>query len=178
MLSEIRDRGLASVAARKNQRAALLAAAKSAFGCDLPTRPRRAFGRDGLSFVWAGPDQWLAMIDHGPVGGIEPRLAASFKGLASVVDQSDGRAVVRIGGARARAALAKGMPIDLHERAFTPGDAALTFFSHINVHIWQVDETPTYEIAVPRSFVGSFWHWLTEASAEFGYEVTGSNSSA
>ncbi|MBV9635494.1 MAG: hypothetical protein JOZ40_12790, partial [Methylobacteriaceae bacterium] len=98
MLSEIRDRGLASVAARKNQRAALLAAAKSAFGCGLPTRPRRAFGRDGLSFVWAGPDQWVAMLDHGPVGGIEPRLAASLKGLASVVDQSDGRAVVRIGG--------------------------------------------------------------------------------
>jgi sarcosine oxidase subunit gamma len=37
-----------------------------------------------------------------------------------------------------------------------------------------VDETPTYEIAVPRSLAKSLWAWLSASAAEFGYEVTSS----
>ena len=43
----------------------------------------------------------------------------------------------------------------------------------IGVQIWQIDETPTYEIAVFRGFARSFWHFLTEAAAEYGCEIAG-----
>ena len=60
------------------------------------------------------------------------------------------------------------MPIDLHPRAFRAGDAAVTTVAHIGAQIWQVDETPTYELIVSRSFAAGFWEWLTDAAAEFG----------
>jgi len=97
----------------------------------------------------------------------EARLRAALAGLASVSDQSDGRVVVRVGGPRARDTLAKGLPIDLHPRAFKPGDAAVSVVAHIAVHLWQIDPAPTYELAVPRSFAASFCDWLAAAAAEF-----------
>ncbi len=51
----------------------------------------------------------------------------------------------------------------------------------MSAYLWQVDEAPTYEIAVPASFAGSFWHWLSDAAAEYGYVVEdpiGSGASA
>ena len=95
-------------------------------------------------------------------------LAPSLVGLAAVCEQSDGRVVIEIGGPRSRAVLAKGLPIDLHPRAFAPGDVALTAASHIAVQLWQVDAAPTYRLAVPRSLAASFRCWLGESAAEFG----------
>ncbi len=102
---------------------------------------------------------------------MEQRLRATFGNLASVCDQSDGRTVIRVGGERARDVLAKGVPIDLHPRAFRVGDAAVTSVAHISVQFWQVDETPTYEFIVSRSFAVGFWEWLTDSAAEFGYLI-------
>ena len=108
-----------------------------------------------------------------PPGELEARLAAVFAGLASVTEQSDGRTVLRISGPKARDTLAKGLPIDLHPRVFRSGDTGLTVAALIGVQIWQIDETPTYEIAVFRGFARSFWHFLTEAAAEYGCEIAG-----
>jgi len=95
---------------------------------------------------------------------------ASFAGLASIVDQSHGRTVLRLTGPRIRDALAKGVPIDLHPRAFKAGDSAATLVSQIAVHFWQVDDRPTYEFAVARSLAASFWHWLEASAAQYGLE--------
>ena len=86
-------------------------------------------------------------------------------------DQSDGRALMRLSGSRVRDLLAKGCPIDLHPRAFKGGDVALTTISHIGVHLWQVDDAPTYDLALMRSMAESFWSWLDASAAEFGYSV-------
>lgn len=168
--------GMASVVARRGQADALAASVRDAFGLDLPTTPRRAVGRD-VAFVWSGPDQWLAVAE-GPLAEsplaevLEAVLAERLEGLAAVADQGNGRALLRVHGPRARAALAKGVPIDLDPRAFRPGDAALTAASHIGLQLWQLDEAPTYEIAVARGFAASFWRWLAASSAEYGCEVT------
>ena len=63
--------------------------------------------------------------------------------------------------------------IDLHPRAFGPGDAAVTSVAHVGVHLWQIDAAPTYELAVPRSLAAAFWHWLVESAAEFGGTIEG-----
>jgi heterotetrameric sarcosine oxidase gamma subunit len=172
IVGEARGAGLAAVTARKGQRGALDIAARSAFGIDLPDQPRRVEEGD-TAFVWCGPDQWLACRHPAPAEGMEAMLAPTFGGLAAIVDQSHGRTLLRIAGPRAREALAKGIAIDLHPRAFMSGYAALTTVAHIGVHLWQIDDCPTYEFAVPRGFAPSFWHWLEASASEFGLEYAG-----
>jgi sarcosine oxidase subunit gamma len=168
VVSEIREAGLAVVAARKGRRGALIAAVRSGFGVDLPATPRRVAGEQ-LAFVWVGPDQWLATQHPVPKDGMEARLA-SLVGLASLVDQSHGRTLLALTGPRVRDTLAKGVPIDLHPQAFRPGTAASTLIAHIPVHLWQVDDRPSYEFAIARSLAQSFWQWLSTAAAEWGVQ--------
>lgn len=170
-LQELAKIALASVIARKGKATEASEAARRSFGVDLPQMPRRVLGR-GIEFLWAGPGQWLALCRDGlPAGELESRLAAVFAGLASVSEQSDGRTVLRIAGPKARDVLAKGLPIDLHARAFRPNDTALTVAALIGVQIWQIDEAPSYELAVFRGFARGFWHFLTESAAEYGCEI-------
>ncbi|MFN5525106.1 sarcosine oxidase subunit gamma [Bradyrhizobium sp.] len=101
-------------------------------------------------------------------------LKAAIGPLASIVDQSGGYVVFRVGGPAIRDVLAKGFPIDLHERAFPPGAAATTVAAHIGAIIWRnedQDGCASFDIAVFRSLSRSFWHWFSKAAAEFGCEV-------
>ena len=168
-VSEVRGAGLATVTARKGRRDGLLHAARHALGIELPTMPRRTQA-NAIAAMWSGPDQWLVSVNPTPKDGMEALLARPLAGLASVVDQSHGRTLMRIAGPRVRAVLAKGVPIDLHARSFRLGDVAMTLVAHIPVHLWQIDETPTYEFAVTRSLTKSFWHWLAASAAEYGLE--------
>jgi sarcosine oxidase subunit gamma len=112
------------------------------------------------------------------MGGNE--FAASLQeeigSLAAVSDQSDGYAVLRLTGPMLRNALAKIVPIDLHSRAFKPGDVASTVASHMGVTLWRLPDGPdgstVVEIAVFRSLAGSFWHALSLSAAEFGLIAT------
>jgi sarcosine oxidase subunit gamma len=170
MIGERVDLGLATVMARKGRKGALAAAAERAYGVALPAGSRFVVGPKA-GFIGTGPGQWFVVSESLRNGELARDLAANFRGLASISDQSDGRAVVRILGPKARDVLAKGLPIDLDPRAFKPGDAATSLISYIGVQLWQVDETPTYDIAVFRGFAESFWGWLTASAAEFGAVV-------
>jgi heterotetrameric sarcosine oxidase gamma subunit len=169
-LSERVDVGVATVMARKGQSVALREAVRTAYGMTLPDASRHVIG-PSAGFIGTGPEQWLAVSERLPNGELAADLSRRLMGLASVSDQSDGRAVIRIAGPKARDVLAKGLPIDLHRSVFTPGSAATSVISLMGVTLWQVDDTPTYDIAVFRSLAGSFWKWLTDSAAEFGYEV-------
>ena len=166
-ISSRRNFELAIVMVRAGKQADLLVRSLERFGLSLPTIPRREF-RGPLSFAWAGPGKWLAMLESACGTGFESGLREGFAGLASVTNQSDGRSIIRVGGPKARDALAKGVPLDLDPRSFRVGDTALTVVANINVHFWQIDESPTYEFAVFRSFAVAFHEWLLEASIEFG----------
>jgi methylglutamate dehydrogenase subunit D len=161
---------LATVNVRRNQADALAGRVREVFGLRLPHVPRCVIA-GSIAFVWAAPGQWLAIGDSEDGPTFEQRLRATLGNLASVNDQSDGRTIFRIGGKRARDALAKGVPIDLHPSVFGAGDAAVTTVAHIGADFWQVDETPTYEFIVPRSFAVAFGHWLLASAAEFGVVV-------
>jgi methylglutamate dehydrogenase subunit D len=171
VIAEQSGLGLATVAARKGQAGALKDSVASAYGVALPDGSRVIQGRD-VSFVGYGPGQWLAISDTLANEGLARDLAQRLKGLASISDQSGGRTVLRVKGPRARDVLAKGLPIDLDPRSFNPGSAATSTISLMGVQFWQVDDLPTYDIALFRSVSASFWRWLTASAAEFGYEVT------
>jgi methylglutamate dehydrogenase subunit D len=158
---------LCSVLARKGADAMLGERVRREFGVELPRTPR-CTGSGPVEFIWAGPNQWLALGEGDDGRAFEQRLRWSLGGMASLVDQSDGRTILRISGARARDALAKGVQIDVHPCAFTPGDTAMTVVAYINVHLWQVDSAPTYDVAMFRSFAVAFWEWLADSAAEYG----------
>jgi sarcosine oxidase subunit gamma len=162
--------GLATVAARKGAAEALMQAVASTYGVELPDRSRAVHG-PSMSFIGYGPGQWLAVSETFASETLARELSERLRGLASISDQSGGRTVLRLSGPRARAVLAKGLPIDLHPRAFEPGSAATSTISLMGVQIWQVDDAPSYDLAIFRSVSASFWHWLTASAAEFGYQV-------
>ena len=176
IISEQTDLALATVMVRKGQSAELSARVKALFAVEMPMTPRHA-ATGQVHFIWAGPGRWLAAAPNLSPRTFEGDLRQAFSGLASVTGQSDGRSIIRISGAKAREALAKGVPLDLDPHVFGPGDTAVTLVAHINVHLWQSDAAPTYDFAVFRSFAASFCEWLLDAAAEFGIEVLARGSS-
>jgi sarcosine oxidase subunit gamma len=166
VLTERDTIAIATVIARKGQHDALSAAFQSHYGIALPAAGKRVEGK-GIALVWAGVDQFLAIVDA-PMGDLEAELRAKLGATASVSDQSDGRVVLRLSGPHVRDLFAKGTTLDLHPRVFRPGDTALTMMAHIGVHLWQLDDQPTFEIAMFRSLSRGFRKWLAESAAEFG----------
>jgi methylglutamate dehydrogenase subunit D len=167
------DLALAYVLARNGKTGELQLRVQEHFGLNLPMAAQRAENGgtpslDSLNFIWAGPGRWLAGTSAQTGASLEAMLRGELSGVASVINQTDGRCVFRIGGPSVREVLAKGVPIDLDPRVFGPGDTALTLVGHINVHFWQIDRTPTYDFAVPRSFAASFCEWLFAAAASHG----------
>jgi heterotetrameric sarcosine oxidase gamma subunit len=147
---------------------ALAEAMMDDYGLALPASSKRV-EKDDLAIVGVGPRTWM-LIRTGqkpPADALQLRLGR----LAAVTDQSSGYGVLRISGPKARETFEKGLSIDLHPRVFAPGDAAVTACAHIGVMLWQLDETPSYEVALFRSLAGSFWHWLLESAAEYGLRV-------
>lgn len=167
---ERNDLALVTVIARRGAETALAAKIRETFSLDLPVAPYRA-AAGNIAFVWAGSGQWLAIAEGETGHRCEARLRAALFGLASVANQSDGRAVLRISGPRARDTFAKGLPVDLDPAVTQPGAAIVSSIAHIGVHLWQLDAAPTYEIAVARSYTLSFWHWLEASAAEYGLTV-------
>lgn len=169
-VAERTDLGLASVETRKGQYEALNAAVREAYGLDLPEASIVTQGKD-VSFIGTGPGQWLAVSAMLHNEALAEDLADKLKGLASVSDQSSGRAVVRLSGPRVRDVLAKGLAIDLDPRVFPAGGAATSTLSHMGVLVWREGDEQAYDIALFRSVAASFWRWLDASAAEYGYEV-------
>lgn len=169
-LSEVTGCALAELTAFKGQKEALAHAIEKTFGIALPVANKCA-SKDGVTFVSVGPGKWLVtgegVAEHDLIEKLE-RVAGS---LAAVVDQSDARALVEISGDKARAALAKGVMIDLDPSAFKIGSAATSFAVQFWITLWQTNDAPTYRLTVFRSMGRDLLHWLESSAAEYGYQV-------
>lgn len=158
------DVAVTHIAARRGVRAALDGRARASFGVDLPSKPQAIEAADAV-IVWAGPEQWLIIEPRSAGADASAKLASLLSGLAAVVDVSDSRGLVRISGAAAASVLAKGVPIDLHERIFKPGDAAITHFDHLGIVIWRLPQGEGFEIACARTYSEFFLDGLLRAAS-------------
>jgi heterotetrameric sarcosine oxidase gamma subunit len=170
---------IARIAARKGWSSALAQRARERFGIELPQGPRRV-AANGLAVVGVGVESWLALSETGlssvarfNANGFAGSLRQAIDDVATVSDQIGSYAILRLTGPRVRDALAKFVPLDLHERVFDRGSAAATMGSHIPLTLWRLDDgaggVPVFEVAAPRSYAESFWHVITQSSAEFGF---------
>jgi len=147
-------------------------AVKKALGAAPPTKPNTtAAGRD-CAILWLGPNEWLVTTPPGGEVGAQAALREALgQRHAAVTDVSEARAVIALGGPRARDVLAKGCPLDLHPRAFKAGDCAQSTLAKALVILHQTADAPAYDIYVDRSFADYLWRWLEDAAAEYGLAI-------
>lgn len=149
--------------------AALTQAVKAACGVALPDGPQYVQG-DAFAFIGVGPGKWTVSSVLAPEEALE-KLESLVGAAGSVCDQSDGSVVFELSGAHGRDALVKMVNIDIDPAAFKAGSAATTRAALIGVTLWQVDDAPTYRLAVARSYATAFIRALAGASAEFGFAL-------
>ena len=166
-LTPVDNVDLAIVMARRGGTAEIAARLLASHSLALPAGAYRATG-GGMALAGIGPGQWLASRRGG--GGLAAELAEALAGCAGVSEQSDGRAILRIEGAMARAALMKSVPVDLHPAMFKIDDVAVTVMALVSAILWRAG-ADTYGIAVPRSMAGDVAHGLMLDAGEFGVEV-------
>lgn len=170
----IDDPHIASVAAARGQTVALSNICYAAFGIQLIDGPVVSRGQS-LSFVGVGPGKWLSLnADKTTPATI---LRQHFGAHAAVCDQSDAYILFSIEGPRARESMMKSAAIDLDPSAFKVGDAATTVAAHIGLTFWQTSESPSYEIAIARSYAPSFARHLLTTAAEYGIDFLSQSQS-
>lgn len=172
-LEERRRLSLVSVMARRGKWPAVEAAAENLFGHKPPARPAAVF-TPAAALVWSGPGQFLILSAGDGFSDPLAPFAQAFGDAASLSDQSDGRALIRVSGGHARDALAKVSSLDLHPAVFPVGAAAATSVDHTNVSLWRgadaADGAPVFDLLVFRSFAASLWGRLAASGAEYGVE--------
>jgi sarcosine oxidase subunit alpha len=137
-LSERTGLALFVISASTGKASEVAAKVASVAGLDLPMGPKRV-SENGFALIGTAPGQWLAVAEGKQALALLAKLAAALKGLATLVDQSDGKAVLRISGPNARQVLAKGCSsISTTSVRFGSGDDPVAL---IDCVIWQVDET-------------------------------------
>jgi sarcosine oxidase subunit gamma len=77
---------------------------------------------------------------------------------------SGGQTVLVLSGEHARDVLANGCPLDLRPHAVGTGWCAQSHIAKAPVMIRLVDDVPTFEIVVRRSFADYLWTWLCDAA--------------
>ncbi len=149
--------------------AGFLSAVRAAAGVELALQPNTTAEGGSTTALWLGPDEWLLTAPVGEEHVLGPALKNSLGDRhAAVIDLTESRTVIAVSGAKARDVLAKGCTLDLHPRAFPVGACAQTGLARAGVLLHLVDETPTFEITIPRSFADYLWAWLADAAREFG----------
>jgi sarcosine oxidase subunit gamma len=150
---------------------AALAAVEVTLGFALPLEANRAAGTEDAAAFWLGPDEWWVVVSA-EVPAVDDRLAEALAGhSAAVTDLSESRACIRVSGPSARDLLAKGCPLDLHPRGFSPGRCAQSHLAKAQVVLHQVSDEPAFDLYVLRSFADYLWAWLEDAAREYGLAI-------
>ena len=159
--------------------AAFVAAVKKAVGVEPPAKAGTVNSRSGgPDILWLGPNEWLVSGETGTEQAMVAKLTKALAGqFAAVTDISESRAVIRLGGARARDVLAKGCPLDLHPKVFVPGSCAQTILGRADMLLHGFTtgrgKAEAFHVYVGRSFAEYAWTWLEDAGREYGVQVIG-----
>jgi sarcosine oxidase subunit gamma len=142
----------------------------------LPVEANSSAAKNAVTALWLGPDQWLLTCPPDDAAFLISSLREALADThCALTDVGDGRVALRLEGPSARDVLAKGCPLDLHPRAFTPGSCAQSLLGKADVllHL-RTDEPsagPSFDLYVARSFAHYVWAWLEDAGREYGVQV-------
>jgi sarcosine oxidase subunit gamma len=157
--------GLAKLVLRADERQAPVAL--EAFGAALPGDVNRAEGSDEARSLRLGPDDYLLVLPDGRKAAAVERLAQALaERHHALVDVSARLVALELAGPAVRDALAAACPLDLHPRAFGPGQATRTLFGKAEV-ILDCLAPLRLRLLVNRSFLPYVLHLLAEVGREF-----------
>jgi sarcosine oxidase subunit gamma len=143
-------------------------------GVEVPVTANTAHRNAGNALLWLGPDEWLVVAAAQAGADLAMRLDEALDTLHhAVVDVSHSRTVIGLSGARARDVLMKGTNVDLHARRFAPDNCIQARLGRCHMLLHQLDDIPSYDVYVHRSFAVYAWSWLSDAAAEYGLAVRG-----
>ncbi|WP_110590112.1 sarcosine oxidase subunit gamma [Microbacterium suaedae] len=138
-----------------------------ATGVDLPVGAGDVAGDASRTAVlWLAPDEFLVITDpdrHDLLVGLRDALDDA---PGQVVDLSANRTILEVAGPCARDALDKGVPADLHPRAFAVNTAITTTLSTVPVLAWRTADD-TYRVLPRASFAEYVAAWLMDAAREY-----------
>ena len=144
---------------------ALAEAVRAATGAGMPDRLGLSRGGDA-TVCWMSPDELLLMHPIGEREGVVERLSGALGEVHHLVaDVSDMRALFRVSGPRARATLAKLVPLDLSPSAFGGDAFRRTRLAQVAAALWMEDEA--FGVMVLRSHA-EYAFGVLRAAAEHG----------
>ena len=145
---------------------------QAATGVALPSAANTVSTGGGRQILWLGPNEWWVTGADGEADALVEKLREHFVGQHAIAcDVSESRAILALKGGKARDVLMRGVSLDLHPRAFRVGQCAQTGLSRANALLHLVDDTPTFEIYVLKSFSDYLWRWLEKVAVDFNLAV-------
>lgn len=123
-----------------------------------------------LSVRFVGPGEWLVLSLADTPEVLQRNLSLLLAEAAHIVDQSDGRVLLRLSGPNVRRILAKGVGIDLHPAISEIGTSSNVLCGHISVNLARTAENE-FELIVMRSFAESLFEDLKLMGREFDLSV-------
>ena len=152
------------------QDSAFTKAAEKALGQSLPVEPN-TISLGGNRIFWLGPDEWLVVASGASTATLLSGLSKALaKHHAAVNDVSGGNIAIRLSGADTRNLFAKGCTLDFHPAVFGAETCAQSALGKAPVLFGMLDDAPTYELIVRRSFAEYLVKWLTHAGREYRIE--------
>jgi len=166
-MSEVAHRTIVNIRGTASD-PAFASAVQAATGVALPGAANTVATGGGRQILWLGPNEWWVTGADGEADALVEKLREHFVGQHAIAcDVSESRAVLALKGGKARDVLMRGVSLDLHPRAFRVGQCAQTGLSRANALLHLVDDTPTFEIYVLKSFSDYLWRWLEKVAADF-----------
>ena len=145
-------------------------ATEAVLGQALPVDPNTISDGDQRIF-WLGPDEWLVVPPLDKTPHILSCLGESLSGYhAAVNDVSGGNVALSLSGERTRDLFAKGCTLDFHPDVFKVGSCAQSGLGKAVALFGLVDDVPTFDLIVRRSFSEYLVKWLRHSGREYGIE--------
>ena len=170
-MSEVAHRTIINIRGTASDHA-FASAVQSATGVALPGNANTVSVAGSRQILWLGPNEWWVTGADGEADFLAETLRAAFVGQhATACDVSESRAIIVLKGPKARDVLMRGVSLDLHPRAFSVGQCAQTGVSRANALLHLVDDAPTFEVYVLKSFADYLWRWLEKAAVDFDLAI-------
>ena len=170
-MSEVAHRTIVNIRGTASD-PAFSSAVQNATGVVLPRAANTVSTGGARQILWLGPNEWWVTGSDGEAEALLEALRASFAGQhATACDVSESRAIIRLKGPKARDVLMRGVSLDLHPRAFHVGECVQTGLSRANALLHLIDDAPTFEIYVLKSFSDYLWRWLEIVARDFNLAI-------
>ena len=140
---------------------------QSVLGFQLPVEPNTTAMKGDVLAVWLGPDEWLLEASLMTIENLNATLNEALREFyAAVTEVTDQLIVVCLTGVLVRDILNCGCPLDFHPHSFELNMCAQSHYFKAGILINQIDEIPSYDIRVHRSYAEYLWTLLMRSIQE------------